>query len=155
SAVAFFRTLGGASGVQVLGAALSAHIAVLTTTRLTDAGIPLEVLDTGEGELDVEALPGPAEEIVRSAYGDGMGLIFLIMGGMSIIALIAVSAMRTSLLRDTVDMDVQRVLDDDSQPPAPAERDADPGEEDPGSPDNGSTGDPARTDEFPDDDPGN
>ena len=118
SAVAFFRTLGGASGVQVLGAALSAYIATLTTTRLAEAGIDQQVLETGEGELDVAALPGAAEEIVRSAYGDGMSLIFLIMGGMSIIALIAVSAMRNSLLRDTVDMDVKRVLEKDGDQPS-------------------------------------
>lgn len=118
SAVSFFRTLGGASGVQVLGAALAAYIATLTTTRLADAGIPERVLDTGQGELDVAALPSAAETVVRSAYGDGMALVFLIMGGMSVIALIAVSAMRNSLLRDTVDMEVKRVLDADPSDPA-------------------------------------
>ena len=115
SAVAFFRSLGGAIGVQVLGAILSARIATLTTQRLQAAGIPdSAVADTDE--LDVAALPDAAEEVVRSAYGDGMALIFLIMGVLAVVALLAAIAMRNSTLRDTVDLEVKRAVEDAREP---------------------------------------
>ncbi|WP_454084369.1 MDR family MFS transporter [Georgenia sp. Marseille-Q6866] len=111
SAVAFFRSLGGAIGVQVLGAVLSAHIATLLVSRLADAGIPAGTLAAG-GSLDVAALPDDVEAIVRSAYGDGMDLIFLIMGVLAVIALVAAILMRGSTLRDTVDLEVKRAVQD-------------------------------------------
>ncbi|MBD8062810.1 MFS transporter [Actinomycetaceae bacterium Sa1BUA1] len=111
SAVAFFRSLGGAIGVQVLGAVLSAHIATLLVSRLADAGIPAGSL-AGGGNLDVAALPDDVEAIVRSAYGDGMDLIFLIMGVLAVIALVAAILMKGSTLRDTVDLEVKRAVQD-------------------------------------------
>lgn len=111
SAVAFFRSLGGAIGVQVLGAVLSAHIATLLVSRLADAGIPAGSL-AGGGSLDVAALPDDVEAIVRSAYGDGMDLIFLIMGVLAVIALVAAILMKGSTLRDTVDLEVKRAVQD-------------------------------------------
>ena len=109
SAVAFFRSLGGAIGVQVLGAVLSAHIATLLATRLTAAGIdPAAVIDSN---LDVAALPDGVEAIVREAYGDGMAIIYVVMGAMALIALAAAIAMRNSMLRDTVDMELKRVVE--------------------------------------------
>ena len=112
SAVAFFRSLGGAIGVQVLGAVLSAHISTLLLSRLTAAGIPADAMGGGGGNLDVAALPDDVEAIVRSAYGDGMDLIFLIMGVLAVIALVAAVLMKGSTLRDTVDLEVKRAVED-------------------------------------------
>ncbi len=115
SAVAFFRSLGGAIGVQVLGAVLSAHIATLLVGRLVDAGYSPENV-SGTDDLDIGALPEDVEAIVRSAYGDGMDVIFLIMGVFAVIALVAAIAMRNSTLRDTVDMEVKRAVDEVRRP---------------------------------------
>ena len=115
SAVAFFRSLGGAIGVQVLGAILSLRIATLTTERLREAGIAASAVADAD-ELDVAALPDDVEEIVRSAYGDGMALIFLIMGVLAVIALLAAIAMRNSTLRDTVDLQVKRAVEEAGEP---------------------------------------
>ncbi|WP_152189242.1 MDR family MFS transporter [Georgenia satyanarayanai] len=112
SAVAFFRSLGGAIGVQVLGAVLSAHISTLLVSRLAAAGIPADAMAGGGGNLDVAALPDEVESVVRSAYGDGMDLIFLIMGVLAVIALVAAVLMRGSTLRDTVDLEVKRAVED-------------------------------------------
>lgn len=107
SAVAFFRTMGGASGVQILGALLSIHVSNLIATRLRDLGVSTDgQADVGEaGSLDLEALPAPVEEAVRSSYGDGMAIVFLTMAGLSLIGLLATSLMRNSLLRSTIDME--------------------------------------------------
>lgn len=127
SAVAFFRSLGGAIGVQVLGAVLTAHIGTLLVGRLVTAGYPAGSA-SGTGNLDIGALPDPVEEIVRSAYGDGMDLIFLIMAAFAVIALVAAAAMRSSTLRDTVDLEVKRAVEgagalDQGQVPSTAEAD--------------------------------
>nr|WP_324650345.1 MFS transporter [Georgenia sp. H159] len=111
SAVAFFRSLGGAIGVQVLGAVLSAHIAALLVSRLTAAGISPDAI-SGTDDLDVAALPGDVEAIVRSAYGDGIALIFVIMAVLALVGLVAAVLMRNSMLRDTVDLEVKRAVDD-------------------------------------------
>ncbi len=119
SAVAFFRSLGGAIGVQVLGAVLSAHIATLLAGRLAAAGYSSQGV-SGTDDLDIGALPEDVETIVRSAYGDGMDIIFLIMGVFAVIALVAAIAMRNSTLRDTVDMEVKRAVEDVKQADEPA-----------------------------------
>jgi len=115
AAVAFFRSLGGAVGVQVLGAVLTAHIASLVTARLTAAGYPADVA-SGTDDLDLGALPDDVESIVRGAYGDGMALIFLIMAVLALVALVAAAAMRGSMLRDTVDLEVRQAVEEASRP---------------------------------------
>lgn len=113
AAVAFFRSLGGAISVQVLGAVLSAHISTLLASRLAAAGV--DPSSVTEGDLDVGALPENVQEIVRGAYGDGMAVIYLVMGAMAVIALLATVAMRNSVLRDTVDVEVKRAVDETLQ----------------------------------------
>ncbi|MFC4553671.1 MDR family MFS transporter [Georgenia faecalis] len=119
SAVAFFRSLGGAIGVQVLGALLSVHIASLLTGRLADAGYPAEATAGagGGGSLDLTTLPEGLEAIVRGAYGDGMDVIFLVMTGFNLVALAAALAMRNSVLRSTVDIEVSKAVADAAAPP--------------------------------------
>lgn len=103
--VAFFRTLGGAIGVQVLGALLTSHVSGLIDSRLRAAGYPPQGAGDGAASLDLAELPGPVEDIVRGAYGDGMATVFLAMAGMSVVALVATILMRNSLLRSTVDVE--------------------------------------------------
>ncbi|MDJ0356744.1 MDR family MFS transporter [Paenarthrobacter sp. PH39-S1] len=99
--VAFFRTVGGAAGVSVLGAILGTRVTDLVSTGLKNIGV------TGAGSgvsLDVKDLPAPIAEVVRAAYGDGTALIFTIAAFMSVVALIAVLLIKEVPLRRTVDI---------------------------------------------------
>nr|WP_093181693.1 MDR family MFS transporter [Sanguibacter gelidistatuariae] len=89
AAIAFFRTLGGAIGVSVLGAILGSRITSEITHGLGDLGIDGGALSGGTIP-DVNTLPGPIKEVVEMAYGAGVAEIFLIAAPIAIIALIAV-----------------------------------------------------------------
>ena len=55
-------------------------------------------------DLDLTALPAPILAIVRAAYGDATGHLFLIGAGFALIALIAVIFVKEVPLRQTVSM---------------------------------------------------
>ncbi|WP_064441965.1 MFS transporter [Hoyosella altamirensis] len=96
--VTFFRSLGGAAGVSVLGAVLSTHIVNLTDSGLRALGIDLPAgVNAGIGSLD--ELPAPIAEVVRGAYGDGTARIFLISAVLALGSLIAIGFIRESVLR--------------------------------------------------------
>jgi EmrB/QacA subfamily drug resistance transporter len=98
--VTFFRSLGGAVGVSVLGAVLSSRVGDLVSSGLARIGVPA----TGGGGtgLDVSGLPAPVAEVVRAAYGDGVARIFLIAALVAVIALVAALFVRETPLRTTV-----------------------------------------------------
>ncbi len=99
--VSFFRSLGGAIGVSVLGAVLANHVTSKVTTGLTAAGVPTN----GEaGNLDIKDLPGPIQLIVRAAYGDSFGTLFLIAAVVCVVTLVAVLLVHEVPLRDTVEL---------------------------------------------------
>jgi len=100
-AITFFRSLGGTIGVSVLGAILAGQVATNITQGLTKAGIPAS---GGGASLDIAALPGPVKTIVRAAYGDATGHIFLISAGIAAIGIIAALFLKPAKLRDTVDL---------------------------------------------------
>ncbi|MBG0739596.1 MFS transporter [Paeniglutamicibacter antarcticus] len=101
--VAFFRTVGGAAGVSVLGAVLGARVTDLVKNGLKNIGVQGGAGGTGVS-LDVKDLPAPIAQIVRAAYGDGTAMIFAIAAAMSVIALIAVLLIKEVPLRRTVDI---------------------------------------------------
>ncbi|WP_043537249.1 MDR family MFS transporter [Saccharomonospora cyanea] len=104
--VTFFRTLGGATGVSALGAVLGMRVTDLVTESLTARGLPAGGgLGTGGGTLDVEALPAPVREIVRTAYGDATGTLFLLSACAAVITVLAVVFIRETPLRETLDLD--------------------------------------------------
>ncbi len=99
--VAFFRSLGGAVGVSVLGAILAAQVRDDVATNLGREGISG---DGGGGSLlDVNNLPAPVAEIVRAAYGDATGHIFAVAAGVAVISVVAALFIREIPLRTTVD----------------------------------------------------
>ena len=103
STVTFFRTLGGASGVSVLGAVLSSRVAELIQDGLRAAGVPASAATSAAGSnLDLASLPGPVRVIVEHAYGDSLGLIFAIAAGVAVVAFVAVLFLRETTLRTTV-----------------------------------------------------
>ncbi|WP_434992575.1 MFS transporter [Arthrobacter sp. Ld5] len=102
ASVAFFRSMGGAAGVAVLGAILGTQVENRTTEGLAAAGIPVSGGAAG-GSLDLVDLPAPIAEIVRAAYGDSTALIFLITAVIAVVGLVCVLFIRETPLRRTVD----------------------------------------------------
>ena len=103
ASVAFFRSLGGAIGVSVLGAVLADQV----QTKIMSGIAALGAAASGAqlpADLDLTALPAPILAIVRAAYGDATGHLFLIGAAFALIALIAVIFVKEVPLRQTVSM---------------------------------------------------
>ncbi|WP_228001866.1 MDR family MFS transporter [Nocardia australiensis] len=103
SSIAFFRTMGGAIGVSVLGSVLATRVGELSAQGFAELGIPAG--SSGGGSLDLGALPGPVVAIVRASYGDATGRIFLIAAAMTVVALVATALLPNKPLRRTIDID--------------------------------------------------
>ncbi|WP_081710079.1 MFS transporter [Arthrobacter sp. 35W] len=101
--VAFFRTVGGAAGVSVLGAIMGSHVTQLITDGLAAAGVPVAGGNSA-GTLDIASMPAPIAMIVRAAYGDGAAMIFMVSAVISVVALIAVLFIKEIPLRRTIDV---------------------------------------------------
>ncbi|MFF9126585.1 MDR family MFS transporter [Streptomyces sp. NPDC014889] len=100
SVVAFFRTLGGAIGVSVLGAVLASRVG----TYMADGLAELGVKPSGGGSLpDVRTLPAPIAAVVEDSYGHATGVIFLIAAPIALVALIAILFIKEVPLRTAVD----------------------------------------------------
>ncbi len=98
--VAFFRSLGGAVGVSVLGAILAEHVRTDVAARLAELGVRAS---GGAGsQLDLDALPAPVAQIVREAYGDATGTIFLVAAGVAVVSVLCSLAIREVPLRTSV-----------------------------------------------------
>ncbi|GAA3464839.1 MDR family MFS transporter [Saccharothrix longispora] len=102
STVAFFRSLGGTIGVSVLGAVLARRVEDAITRDLTAAGIP--ATGGGGGSLNIAALPDAVQHIVRAAYGDATGHIFLISAGIAVVGVIAALLLKPVKLRSSLDL---------------------------------------------------
>lgn len=102
-AITFFRSLGGTVGVSVLGAVLAGQVATGISEGLAKAGIPVSG-GSGTDTLDLAALPEPIKMIVRAAYGDATGHIFLISAGLGVVGIIATLLFKPVTLRDTIDL---------------------------------------------------
>ena len=80
SIVAFFRTFGGAIGVSVLGSILATRVKTLTVDSVStlppeQQAVAGKSLQDG---LDLSNMPDFVSQIVRFAYGDATGRIFLV-----------------------------------------------------------------------------
>lgn len=110
ASVAFFRSVGGAIGVSVLGAIMSNRVKELATQGLADAGIKAGSGSSG-ASLDLADMPAPIRDIMRAAYGDATAEIFLIAGVIAVVALIAVLLIKEQPLRRTVDIRPEAAAD--------------------------------------------
>ncbi|MGF0310848.1 MDR family MFS transporter [Rhodococcus sp. IEGM1428] len=102
STVAFFRTFGGAIGVSVLGSLLATRVAEKSASGLAQLGVDSSA--SGGGSLDLTSLPAPIVSVIRTAYGDATGRIFMIAGFVAIVTLIAVIFIPNRPLRQTIDI---------------------------------------------------
>jgi len=113
ASVTFFRSLGGAVGVTVLGAVLATRVTDLIASEiraLGPAGVQAgQALQNGSGTsvLDVGSLPPQLGDVVREAYGDATGRIFLIAAAAALVSLLAVLFIREVPLRRTVSMSAE------------------------------------------------
>ncbi|WP_435822490.1 MDR family MFS transporter [Microbispora bryophytorum] len=102
-AVTFFRSLGGTIGVSILGAVLANRVTENIVAGLAKAGIQPAGLQGG-GTLNIKAMPEPIRTIVRAAYGDATGHIFLISACIAVVGVLAVLFLPQVRLRDSVDL---------------------------------------------------
>lgn len=112
STVTFFRNLGGAVGIQILGATYGAATNGYMRDRLGE--LP-SVPSGASGSLDLGALPEPAQTVAREAFGNSLWAVFGVSSVILIIGAIATVMMTGTSLRDTVDLDkkVRKTLRDD------------------------------------------
>ncbi|MEV0002686.1 MDR family MFS transporter [Micromonospora sp. NPDC050980] len=103
ASVAFFRSLGGTIGVSVLGAVLARRVTDRITHDLAAAGIPTTG-GGGSSTLNLDALPEPVRQIVRAAYGDATGHIFLISAAIAVVGVVAALLLRPVTLRSSLDL---------------------------------------------------
>ncbi|MGZ6640814.1 MAG: MDR family MFS transporter [Solirubrobacteraceae bacterium] len=93
SLVAFFRSLGGAIGVSVLGAILASKASSSIASGLAALGV--RPAGAGGGKVpDVGSLPAPVAHVVEHAYGVGVGEIFLAAAPLGLVAFVAIALMR-------------------------------------------------------------
>lgn len=102
ASVAFFRSVGGAIGVSVLGAVLGSRVTQLANEGLAAANIPVQG-DGAGASMDLVDLPEPIRDIMRAAYGDATAQVFLISAVIGVAALVAVLFIKEKPLRRTVD----------------------------------------------------
>jgi MFS family permease len=103
ASVAFFRSLGGTIGVSVLGAVLAHRVTSSITHDLAAAGIPASA--SGDSStLNVHALPPAVQTIVRTAYGDATGHIFLLSAIIAVVGVIAAALLKPQPLRTSLDV---------------------------------------------------
>lgn len=100
--VSFFRSLGGTVGIAVLGAILTNRVSDHIAAGLAAEGLPVPKDATGGGNLNLDEVPEPFLTIIRHAYGDSTGYIFMVAGAIAVITLVAVWRMPVTELRTTV-----------------------------------------------------
>ncbi|OAA26198.1 drug resistance transporter, EmrB/QacA subfamily [Frankia sp. EI5c] len=102
STVAFFRSLGGSTGVAALGALLSSQVSGATISGLRDRGLPPDTLGDGRSVPDPSALPEAVAAVVHQAYGHGVAVVFLASVPLAAFALLAVLFVPEVRLKSTV-----------------------------------------------------
>jgi EmrB/QacA subfamily drug resistance transporter len=98
--VAFFRSLGGAVGVSVLGAVLANHVGTLVASGLSTLGVAAPAGGTSTS-LNLTGLPEPVAEVIRASYGDATARIFLIAAVVGLLSVIATVFIKEVPLRTT------------------------------------------------------
>ncbi|MFJ1972807.1 MFS transporter [Streptomyces sp. NPDC087903] len=89
STVTFFRSLGGAVGVSALGAVMAHRITDYAKDGIAGLGPKYASMASGSSSdsiPDMDKLPAPLRTVMESAYGHGIADVFLIAGGLALLA---------------------------------------------------------------------
>ncbi|WP_051147252.1 MFS transporter [Glaciibacter superstes] len=112
SGVTFFRSLGGTIGVSVMGSVLGTYVADHIKDGMGDlspADQATAAQTLGGGTIPhIDALPSALRMLVESAYGSGVGLVFLVAVPLAVITLIMVALMPNIPLGTKNAIDLQR-----------------------------------------------
>ncbi|MCK9248353.1 MAG: MFS transporter [Solirubrobacteraceae bacterium] len=93
--IAFFRSLGGAAGVSVLGAVLGSRVTTLVGEGLAARGIDPSAIPGGGSQIpDLDALPATVRPVIEHAYGAGVAELFLLALPLGVVAFLAIWLMR-------------------------------------------------------------
>lgn len=112
SAVTFFRSLGGTVGVSVLGSVLGTVVAEhikdgIAGLNAADQAVAIKTL--GSGVIPhVSSLPDAIRVVVESAYGAGVGTVFLLGVPLAVITLVMVALMPNASLGTQTAIDLTR-----------------------------------------------
>ncbi|WP_327284219.1 MDR family MFS transporter [Streptomyces sp. NBC_01205] len=94
SVVTFFRSLGGAVGVSALGAVMANRVTHYVKDGLAALGPKAAAMShggtAGGGIPDLDKLPAPLRTVIESAYGHGVGDVFLYAAPTALLALLLV-----------------------------------------------------------------
>ncbi|MET9606518.1 MDR family MFS transporter [Streptomyces sp. NPDC006512] len=94
SVVTFFRSLGGAMGVSALGAVMANRVTHYVQDGLTALGPKAAAMGhggtAGGGIPDLDKLPAPFRTVIESAYGHGVGDVFLYAAPFALLSLVLV-----------------------------------------------------------------
>jgi len=109
SLIAFFRSMGGALGVSVLGALLASKASSSIAAGLATAGV--KAGGTGDRVPAIHELPPVVARIVEHAYGSGIAEIFAAAAPLGLVAMIAVALMHEEPLGTRSGIDIARERD--------------------------------------------
>ncbi|MFE7324635.1 MFS transporter [Streptomyces sp. NPDC057565] len=122
SVVTFFRSLGGAIGVSALGAVMANRVTHYVKEGLADLGPKGAALGhggTGGGGIpDLDKLPAPFRTVVESAYGHGVGDVFLYAAPAALIAFLITIFIKEVALKTNAANDAPVAADAPAEVPA-------------------------------------
>lgn len=122
SVVTFFRSLGGAIGVSALGAVMANRVTHYVKDGLSDLGPKGAAMGTGGGGIpDLDKLPPPIRTVVESAYGHGVGDVFLYAAPAALVAFIVTIFIKEVALRTNSGNSTPADAPADAPAPATAE----------------------------------
>lgn len=105
SVVTFFRSLGGAMGVSALGAVMANRVTHYVQDGLAALGPKAAAMGhggtAGGGIPDLDKLPAPFREVVESAYGHGVGDVFLYAAPFALLGLVLVLFIKEVALKSS------------------------------------------------------
>lgn len=91
SAVQFFRTLGSATGLSILGSIMTAHVTSSLRDGFRDSGIQPPAGAQAGAIPDVNKLPPDAAEVVQNAYATTVSILFTVMIPLALVAFVLLS----------------------------------------------------------------